>query len=233
MVADSATAISHKVSLGNSLERVLPYLTKHDDGWNRDRHLHNHIGKHANPLTPVYGCACCDAKSYSGGNCCPMCVAAGTLSLVCVNYKLKVRAYGSKLHAWWWPWTPAHRAFKRAQAKSKNSGWVGYEPQIWPGPKRQLALPDNVPNRNHAKASGYQPQQASWQQGQRATPDHVPNLDRANPWEGFVPGPAGKSLTQSSQQPETASSSSTGPGNRTEDATKADDWFVVELEQMD
>ena len=163
-----------------------------------------------------------------------MCLAARTLSLVCVNYKLRVRAYGSKLHAWWWVWSDEHRASKRAPGKSKNNGpRAGYEPQIWAGPQRQLALPDNVPNWNHAKASGYQPQQARLPQRQRALPDHVPNLDRANPWEGFVPGPAGKSLTQSPQQPETAASSSTGPGNRTEDATKADDWFVVELEQMD
>ena len=200
MVAGSATAISHKVILANSLEVVLPYLTKHDYGWNRDRRLHNHIGKKWNPFTPVRGCSCCDAMSYFGGNSCPLCLAARTLSLVCVNYKLRVRAYGSKLHAWWWVWPAEHRAAKRASWKAKN-------------------------NRPRA---GYEPQEADGSQGHQALQDRVPNLDNENPWAGYMPGPACTTNTQSTQQVGMAASSSTG--SRSYYATGAEVCFMDKLD---
>ena len=129
MFAVSSTAMSHKEIFGEILVGVLPYLTAHEDRWYRDRHLHNKHGRRDNPMTPYAGCPCCAAKTSFDGNGCTLCLAAWKLSLVSVTFKTKVRAYGSKLRAWWWVWTPEYRAAKKAWRKGGKGKGKGYKPQ--------------------------------------------------------------------------------------------------------
>ena len=61
-------AISNETEvMGELLEYIIVrYLVTHEQGntwWYKDRHWHKHIGREPNPMTPVYGCACCEAKT--------------------------------------------------------------------------------------------------------------------------------------------------------------------------
>ena len=116
---------------------ILKYLVTHKRGeegewWYKDRHNHKHIGgRGPNPMTPVYGCACCEAKTsrYDG---CTQCHNAWNLTMVSKVWKSKVLAFNSTIRNWWWVWPEDHRQQRRGRGKGKGQGkgnGNGYQPQ--------------------------------------------------------------------------------------------------------
>jgi hypothetical protein len=138
------TAMSDKQVVEELLEFfIVPYLVTHEPEWYKDRHMHKHIGRRGNAMTPVDGCACCEAKTsrYDG---CTECHNAWKLTMVSKVWKSKVLAFNSTIRNWWWVWPEDHRQQRRGRGKGKGQGKGnanGYQPQSGYQPQVPQAAP--------------------------------------------------------------------------------------------
>ena len=110
---------------------IVKYLVTHEDGWYKERHMHKHIGRGPNPMTPVYGCACCEAKTSRLIGC-TECHHAWELTMVKPSWKCKVLAFNTMYRNWWWPWPAGHREQRKGKGKGRRQGRGnanGYQPQ--------------------------------------------------------------------------------------------------------
>ena len=115
---------------------IVKYLVTHKDGitegrWYKERHLHKHIGRGPNPMTPVYGCPCCEAKTSRLIGC-TECHHAWALTMVKPSWKCKVLAFNTLYRNWWWAWPAGHREQRKGKGKGRRQGRGnanGYQPQ--------------------------------------------------------------------------------------------------------